>query len=199
MKPINFISFNLTVLFLVCVLVAISCSENPVNTDTDINTDSEIVAAFGMQQFQESSQAALKFIVPVEAGPAPIAECGDFDIVQHSQGTVRVTILMDQNGMPRRIHALFNLDQSWSNSVTGFALSGRSHGPDIETINEDGSVNLRVRGVVRSAKIPGGRMVVLAGHAAFQFDPDGELVDFQFHGNDDFLAVTTLCDALTGD
>ena len=124
-------------------------------------------------------------------------DCG-FTIESHVKGFIRVHDFLDEEGNLVREIANFNLKVTYTNPETGETLSSRSVGPDILTVNEDGSATVASIGIIARIVVPGeGLLVAQVGKIVFFFtDPEDEEPDVIFVAgpHEDLLAA--LCEAL---
>jgi len=117
-------------------------------------------------------------------GPVVLASCdGGYDLVYQQVGTVTVIETTDKTGNITRLHNVWNLTLSVTNSVTGYALSGPSHGPDLITFNSDGTARLLQAGLLGRLSTPdGGTQLVDAGTVEFLIDENGGVSIVEMHG-----------------
>lgn len=135
-------------------------------------------------------------------GPIVLASCdGGYDLVYQQVGTVTIIETTDKTGNVTRLQFVWNLTLSVTNSVTGYALSGPSHGPDHMTFNSDGTTQLLQIGLLGRLRTPDGEtQLVDAGTVEFLIDENGEVSIVETHGphpnHEGYPDRTVLC-ALT--
>jgi hypothetical protein len=101
-------------------------------------------------------------------GPFALASCdGGYDLVYRQTGTVTVIVATDKAGNITRLQNVWNLTASYTNSVTGYSISGPSHGPDQTTFHTDGTSRLVQYGLIVHLKTPDGIHLVDAGRIEF--------------------------------
>lgn len=107
-------------------------------------------------------------------GPFVLAACdGGYDLIYQQVGTVTGIVTIDWAGNVTRLQSVWDLTASYTNSVTGYSISGPSHGPDITTFNGDGSVRFVQFGLIVHLKTPGGTQLVDAGRIVFLVHENG--------------------------
>jgi len=107
-------------------------------------------------------------------GPFVLASCeGGYDLVYQQTGTVTMIVTTDAAGNVTRVQSVWNLTASYTNSVTGYSISGPSHGPDQLTFNTDGTQRLVQYGPIVHLKTPDGIHLVDAGKIEFLIDANG--------------------------
>lgn len=108
-------------------------------------------------------------------GPVILASCEQgYDLLYEQEGTVTVIATVDEGDNLTRLQFVWNLTLTVSNSETGYALSGPSHGPDFTTFEPDGSarlVQLGLIGMLRSEQ--GAPLTIDAGRIEFLIDDSG--------------------------
>ena len=135
-------------------------------------------------------------------GPIVLASCdGGYDLVYQQVGTVTIIETTDKSGNVTRLTSVWNLTLSVTNSVTGYALSGPSHGPDHLTFNSDGTARLIQVGLLGRLSTPdGGTQLVDAGTVEFLIGENGEVSIVEMRGphpnHEGYPERTVLC-ALT--
>jgi len=117
-------------------------------------------------------------------GPVPIVSCDGFDVIFSRTGWFDIAVFFDRGGALVRIISVGNIDQSFTNSSTGFTLSGPTHGPDIERFGADGSDVVAVLGLIAQIRDPDGTGVLLidAGQVILSFHADGSYTETESHG-----------------
>ena len=107
-------------------------------------------------------------------GPFVLASCeGGYDLIYQQTGTVTVIVTTDAAGNITKVQNVWNLTASYTNSVTGYSISGPSYGPDQTTFNSDGTSRLIQVGLIVVLKTPDGIHLVDAGRLEFLIDADG--------------------------
>jgi len=108
-------------------------------------------------------------------GPVVLASCEEgFDLLYEQSGTVTMIETTDSDGATTRLQFVWNLTFALTNSVTGFSLSGPSHGPDRTTFAPDGSSTLVQYGLIGSLRDDGGAPLTIdAGWVEFLIDENG--------------------------
>jgi len=117
-------------------------------------------------------------------GPVMLASCDEgYDLFYQQVGTVTVIETTDKTGNITKLQNVWNLTLSVTNSVTGYALSGPSHGPDHITFNSDGTARLLQIGLLGRLSTPdGGTQLVDAGTVEFLIDENGRVSIVEMHG-----------------
>ena len=136
------------------------------------------------------AEAAKPFIlkIPVDFTDT-FNDCG-FTIVQHTEGFVTVHIFFDTNGNPRMEIDTFAFKESFTNPANGISLSTPNVGPDIFTVQQDGSVTLASIGLIGHIVVKGqGEIAAQVGKIVFTFDANGDFtgVAFEAGKHDDLL------------
>lgn len=109
-------------------------------------------------------------------GPAVVASCdGGYDLVYQQVGTVTIIETTDKAGNVTRLQFVWNLTASYTNSVTGYSISGPSYGPDRTTFNSDGTSRFIQVGIIVHLKTPDGENLVDAGRLEFLIDENGDI------------------------
>ncbi len=107
-------------------------------------------------------------------GPFVLASCtGGYDLVYEQTGTVTMIVTTDGAGNITRVQSVWNLTASYTNSVTGYSISGPSHGPDQLTFTTDGTQRLVQYGIIVHLKAPDGIHLVDVGRIEFLIDANG--------------------------
>ncbi len=112
-------------------------------------------------------------IVVDDIGPATESSerCG-FDILLHTEGTVRIEDFDGRDGVPVRSLVTFpGLTYTWINAATQTSVTSVSPAPEHYTWNADGSFTMVVTGLIMHWVVPGegvlgadaGRLVVTVG------------------------------------
>ena len=125
-----------------------------------------------------------------------LGECDGFTVIDHVEGTVKVSTHFDQDGNLVMEIARFSLRHTLTNSVTGKSLFSPDVGIDMFTISEDGSETVAVIGIVRRFVVPGeGIAFAIIGNIVFNLTT-GE-VQFVAGPHDAFADLgPILCSAL---
>ena len=112
-------------------------------------------------------------------GPFVVASCdGGYDLIYQQVGTVTIIETTDKAGNIRKLQFVWNLTASYTNSVSGYSISGPSYGPDQTTFNSDGTSQFVQVGIIVHLKTPDGENLVDAGRLEFLIDENGiSLVD----------------------
>ena len=105
------------------------------------------------------------------------ARCG-FDILLHTEGTIRIIEFTDRDDELRRSLTVYpGLTYTFINEATGKSITSVSPDPEHVTFNPDGSFTMRVTGLIMHWVVPGqGVLGADAGPLVMTFDADGELV-----------------------
>jgi len=107
-------------------------------------------------------------------GPFVVASCdGGYDLIYQQVGTVTIIETTDKAGNVTRLQFVWNLTASYTNSVTGYSISGPSYGPDQTTLNSDGTSRFIQVGIIVHLKTPDGENLVDAGRLEFRIDANG--------------------------
>jgi hypothetical protein len=107
-------------------------------------------------------------------GPFVLASCnGGYDLVYEQSGTVTMIVTTDGAGNLTRVQNVWNLTARYTNSVTGYSISGPSHGPDQLTFNTDGTQRLVQYGLIVNLRTPDGIHLVDVGRIEFLIDVNG--------------------------
>jgi len=107
-------------------------------------------------------------------GPFVLASCdGGYDLIYQQEGSVTVIEMTDKAGNITKLQFVWNLTASYTNSVTGYSISGPSHGPDQTTFNSDGTSQFVQVGLIVHLKTPDGENLVDAGRLEFLIDENG--------------------------
>lgn len=123
-------------------------------------------------------------------------ECAGFSVIEHVQGTIKVSFHTDKDGNPVMELARFSLRHTYSNSETGASLSSQDVGIDKITFNQDGSGTVAVIGIVARIVIPG-QGLVFAHLGRIVLDLETGEVLFEAGRHDDFAdLLSVLCSAL---
>lgn len=123
-------------------------------------------------------------------------ECAGFSVIEHVQGTVKVSLHSDQDGNPVMELIRFRLRHTYSNSETGAFLTSQDVGIDKLTFNQDGSGAVAVIGIVARIVVPG-EGLVFAHLGRIVFDLETGEVLFEAGRHDDFAnLLPVLCSAL---
>jgi hypothetical protein len=125
------------------------------------------------------------------------ARCG-FDILLHTEGTIRITEFTDRTGEPRASLTVYpGLTYTFINQATGKSITSVSPDPEHVTINPDGSFTMRVTGLIMHWVVPGqGVLGADAGPLVMTFDADGELVSELQTGGHHVPRFPALCEIL---
>lgn len=103
--------------------------------------------------------------------------CG-FEILLHLQGTFRAIDYVDRNGdVVRSLMTYPNVTYTFINSATGVSVTSHSPDPEHYTWNADGSLTLRVTGLVMHLGARGEAKVGTAGQILVTISPDGEATE----------------------
>jgi hypothetical protein len=123
---------------------------------------------------QAGSHTSVFANVNGDFGPFVIASCeGGYDLIYQQTGTVTVIVTTDATGNITKVQDVWNLTASYTNSVTGYSISGPSYGPDQTTFNSDGTSRLIQVGLIVVLKTPDGIHLVDAGRLEFLIDANG--------------------------
>src|SRR5688572_29976645 len=135
------------------------------------------------------------FTIPVD-DTFVLGECAGFSVIEHVQGTVKVSLHTDQDGNPVMELNRFRLRHTYSNSETGASLTSQDVGIDKVTINQDGSGTVAVIGIVARIVVPGeGLVFAHLGRIVFELGT-GEVL-FEAGRHDDLASLLpVLCSAL---
>jgi hypothetical protein len=173
------------------------------------------VGGNGMKRFFGPAASAVVVLVVGLLGPAPagglqpdvfritvdevitITDCG-FDVELSTVGFITVHQFFNEDGNLVEMEiANFSLTQTFSNPATGESITTRNVGPDITSVNQDGSFTVATIGLITNVIVQGqGKLAGFSGVIVSTFDAEGNLVDVVFEGgpHDDFLAA--ICAAL---
>ena len=122
--------------------------------------------------------------------------CDGFDVIEHVEGTVKVSTHFDQDGTFAMEIVRFSLRHTYTNSVTGASLSSPDVGIDKLTVNDDGSGTVAVIGIVGRITVPGeGLVFAHLGRIVFDFNT-GEVVLVAGPHEDFNELLPILCSAL---
>lgn len=146
--------------------------------------------------FTSAFAAKPDFITIQVDDTAPIGECDGFTVIEHVEGTIKISTHFDQAGNLAMEISRYSLRHTLSNSVTGASLSSPDVGIDKATLNPDGSGTVAVIGIVTRIVVPGqGRVFAHLGRIVFDAIT-GEVV-FEAGQHDDFAdLLPALCSAL---
>lgn len=87
--------------------------------------------------------------------PKSSARCG-FDILLHTQGTIRITDFYDRDGnLTRSLVVYPGLTYTFINAATGKSITSVSPDPEHYSFNPDGSFTLVVTGLIMHWVVPG--------------------------------------------
>jgi len=108
-------------------------------------------------------------------GPVVLASCEQgFDLLYEQTGTVTLVETVDPEGGATRLQFVWNVTLTVTNSVSGFSLSGPSHGPDHTTFDSDGTSTLIQLGMIGSLRLGNGAPLTIdAGRIEFLIDENG--------------------------
>lgn len=107
-------------------------------------------------------------------GPFVLASCeGGYDLVYQQTGTVTMIVSTDRAGNITIVQSVWNLTATYTNSLTGYSISGPSHGPDRLTFNPDGTSRLVQYGLIVHLRTPDGIQLVDVGRIEFLIDGNG--------------------------
>jgi hypothetical protein len=135
------------------------------------------------------------FTIPVD-DLVTVGDCGGFELMEHIEGTIRVSEHVDRDGNFVMSLSRFSLHHTYINSVTGDTLRTPDVGLDKVTVNEDGSGTVAVIGIVGRIVIPG-EGLVFAHLGRIVFDLETDAVVFEAGRHDDFGELfALLCEAL---
>lgn len=126
----------------------------------------------------------------------PAAECDGFTVLEHVEGTIKVSTHFDKNGNVVMDIARFRLRHTLSNSETGASLFSPDAGIDKVTIKPDGSGTAATIGVIARIVVPGeGLVFANIGRIVFDLNT-GEVLSVA-GPHDDFANLPAiLCSAL---
>lgn len=125
-----------------------------------------------------------------------LGDCDGFSVIEHVEGTVKVSTHFDQDGNFVMEIVRFSLHHTYTNSVTGASLSSPDVGIDKIVSNDDGSASVSVIGIVGRIVVPG-EGLVFAHLGKIMFDADTGEVLFVAGPHDDFGdLLSVLCSAL---
>ena len=125
-----------------------------------------------------------------------IGACDGFTVIEHVEGTVKISTHFDQDGNFTMQLIRFSLRHTYTNSETGETLISPDVGIDKITVHQDGSVTIAVIGIVARIVIPG-EGLVFAHLGRIVFDASTGEVIFEAGQHDaleDLFPV--LCSAL---
>lgn len=88
-----------------------------------------------------------------------LGACDGFEVIEHVEGTIKVSTHLDQDGNFAMEIVRFRLRHTYSNSVTGTSLSTPDVGIDKVTIDDEGSGTVAVIGIVARIVVPGEGLV----------------------------------------
>ena len=125
-----------------------------------------------------------------------LGACDGFTVIEHVEGTIKISTHFDQDGNLVMEIARFRLRHTLTNSVTGKSLFSPDVGIDKFTISQDGSETIAVIGIVRRIVVPGEGITFAAiGNIVFNLTT-GE-VELVAGPHDDFAELLpALCSAL---
>lgn len=125
-----------------------------------------------------------------------IGECDGFTVIEHVEGTIRVSIHFDNDGNLAMEINRFSLRHTLTNSETGASLFSPDVGIDKFTIHQDGSATLAVIGLVSRIVVPG-EGLVFANLGRIVFDANtGEVLSVAGPHDDFADLLPLLCSAL---
>jgi hypothetical protein len=109
-------------------------------------------------------------------GPFVLVSCDEgYDLIYQQVGTVTIIETTDKADNVTRLQFVWNLTASYTNSVTGYSISGPSYGPDQTTFNSDGTSRFIQVGIIVHLKTPDGENLVDAGRLEFLIDVYGDI------------------------
>ncbi|HYP19653.1 MAG TPA: hypothetical protein VEY08_06220 [Chloroflexia bacterium] len=125
---------------------------------------------------------------PLPAGPGNCA----FDVVQHTEGNLKVRVFRDDEGnRVRSIQSFPEYGGYYLNTENGKSVPYEAHGPVLRTFNADGTVSDTMPGVVK-ANLPGqGVVFINAGSLTFTYflsDPNNGTIEITGGQFDDTTA-----------
>lgn len=88
-----------------------------------------------------------------------LGACDGFEVIEHVEGTIKVSTHFDQDGNFAMEIVRFSLRHTYSNSVTGTSLSTPDAGIDKVTLDDEGSGTVAVIGIVARIVVPGEGLV----------------------------------------
>lgn len=125
-----------------------------------------------------------------------VGDCGGFDLLEHVEGTVKISTHFDDDGNLIIELARFRLRHTFINSETGESLRTPDAGIDKITVNEDGSGTVAVVGTVGRLVLPG-EGLVFAHLGKIVYDLETGSLLFEAGRHDDFgETFSLLCAAL---
>ena len=123
-------------------------------------------------------------------------ECAGFTVIEHVEGTIKVSTHFDRNGNVVMEIARFRLRHTYSNSETGASLTSQDVGIDKITLNQDGSGTVAVIGIVARIVVPGeGLVFAHLGRIVFDLET-GEVLSVAGPHDDFADLLPVLCSAL---
>jgi hypothetical protein len=125
-----------------------------------------------------------------------IPDCG-FDVELSTVGFITVHEFFDEQGNLEMDISNFSLTQTFTNPETGESITTRNVGPDITSINQDGSSTVASIGLITNVVVPGqGKLSGVSGIIVTTLDAEGNEIETVFEGgpHDDFVAA--ICTAL---
>lgn len=130
------------------------------------------------------------FTIPVD-DTFVLGECDGFSVIEHVEGTVKVSTHFDQDGNFQMEIVRFSLRHTYTNSVTGESLSS----PDVGIDKVDPEA-VNVIGIVARIVVPGeGRVFAHLGKIMFDFET-GEVLFVSGPHDDLGELLPVLCAAL---
>lgn len=139
------------------------------------------------------------FTVPLDE--VSTFEACNFPVESHITGAIRVHDFVDEEGNLVREIANYNLNITYTNSLTGESVTLLSTGPNILQVNPDNSANLLAIGLLARIVVPGqGLLAVQVGKLSLFFtDPSDQDPDVLFEAgpHDENTAVdAAICQAI---
>jgi len=155
-----------------------------------------LITLLSLIPFTSAFAAKPEFLTIQVDDTAPIAECDGFTLIEHVEGTIKISTHFDQDGNLAMEISRFRLRHTFSNSVSGASVTSPDVGIDKLTLNQDGSGTVAVIGIVSRIVVPGeGPVFVHLGTIVFDVNT-GEVV-FEAGQHDDFAGLLpALCSAL---
>jgi hypothetical protein len=125
-------------------------------------------------------------------------QCG-FPVNRHNVGTLRISQYFDQGG--NRVREIDAFNETGTISAHGISLTGRSHGPVVDTWHPDGSVTVLYTGINGLASglvvIPGNGIIHgTAGSTFIEIDAGGNVTQVRESGLN-IVNPAAVCAALT--
>jgi hypothetical protein len=146
--------------------------------------------------FPSALAAKPEFIVIPVDETAALGDCAGFTVIEHVEGTVKVSIHLDQDGNFVMQVTRFRLRHTFSNSETGASLFSPDVGIDKVSVSQDGSESVAVIGIVSRIVVPG-EGLVFAHLGKIVFDINTGEVLFEAGPHDDLAGLlSVLCSAL---